>query len=65
MTKRLFVCALYVGLTVLASTTLSEDTFTAYKADEVPQNVVDLWRDYDAREEPLDIEVVKEWNDDG
>lgn len=65
MSKRLFGFALFVGLTVLVSTALSEETFTACKADEVPQNVVDLWKDYDARKEPLDIEVVKEWKDDG
>ncbi len=65
MTKRLHGFALCIGLTVLVSTALSEETFTAYKADEVPQNVTDLWTDYDARKEPLEIEVVKEWKEDG
>lgn len=65
MTKRLFAFALCVGLTVLVSTALSEDTFTAYKTEEVPQNVSDLWKGYDARQESLDTEVVKEWNADG
>lgn len=65
MTKRLNSFALCMGLTVLVSTARSEDSFTAYKADEVPQNVTGLWKDYDARKEPLDIEVVKEWKADG
>lgn len=70
MIKRLHGFALHgftlcMGLTVLVSTALSEETFTPYKADEVPQNVTDLWKDYDARKEPLEIKVVKEWKDDG
>jgi predicted esterase len=57
--------SLWIGLTLLISTTQASDTFTPYKADEVPQNVKDLWKDYDARKEPLDIEVVKDWKADG
>ena len=41
------------------------DTFTPYKADNVPQNVTDLWKDYDPRKEPLDVKVIKEWKTDG
>jgi dienelactone hydrolase len=43
------------------SVATAEDTFTPYKAGEVPQNATDLWNDYDARMEPLDVQVVKEW----
>ena len=57
--------SLWIGLTLLISTTQASDTFTPYKADEVPQNVKDLWKDYDARKEPLDIEVVKDWKRTG
>lgn len=42
-----------------------QDTFTPYKAGEVPQNVTDLWKDYDARKEPLEVQVVKQWKADG
>jgi len=42
------------------------ETFRPYQhAGEVPQNVTDLWKDYDARKEPLDIQVVREWKADG
>jgi len=41
------------------------ETFPPYKADQVPQNVAELWKDYDARQESLDIKVVKEWKEDG
>ena len=42
--------------------TLSEETFSPYKTSkEVPQNVEDLWDDYDPRKEPLEIKLIKEW----
>jgi dienelactone hydrolase len=62
----------YLGVTVfliggglLAPTSDAADTFSPYAAGDVPQTVTDLWKDYDARKEPLDIEVVKEWRADG
>ncbi len=65
MMIRRYGLTLCIGLTILVSTARSEETFAAYKADDVPQNVADLWKDYDARKEPLEIKVVKEWKDDG
>jgi hypothetical protein len=42
------------------------ETFTPYRATgEVPRTVVDLWKDYDARKEPLDEQIVKEWKTPG
>ena len=42
--------------------TFAEETFSPYKTSkEVPQNVEDLWNDYDPRKEPLEIKVIKEW----
>lgn len=43
----------------------SAETFVPYKAGGVPQNVTDLWKDYDARSESLEIQVHKEWKADG
>ena len=31
----------------------------------VPQSVAELWADYDARGEPLEVEVVRQWQEDG
>jgi dienelactone hydrolase len=41
------------------------DSLTPYTADNVPQNVVDLWKDFDARKDALETKVVKEWREDG
>jgi dienelactone hydrolase len=53
-------------LNLLALPLLAGETFTPYRnAAEVPRNVVDLWKDYDARKEALDVKVVKEWKGEG
>ncbi len=59
------VSVLYLGVGLCLSTAYADETFTPYKAGEVPQNVTDLWKDYDARKEPLEVQVVKEWKADG
>lgn len=42
------------------------DSLTPYTEESaVPDNAVDLWKDVDARKDPLDTEVVKEWAEDG
>lgn len=38
---------------------------TAFSDDPAPQNVVELWADFDPRQEPLEVEVVREWKEDG
>ncbi|MGY8769044.1 MAG: alpha/beta hydrolase family protein [Pirellulales bacterium] len=56
---------LWIVLGMLVSTAHAVETFTPHKAGEVPQNVTDLWKDYDARKESLDVQVIKEWKKDG
>ncbi|MEM1443748.1 MAG: dienelactone hydrolase family protein, partial [Verrucomicrobiota bacterium] len=41
------------------------DTFTPYAPDKVPQTVEALWADIDPAAEPLDVEVIKEWEEEG
>ena len=42
--------------------TFGRETFNPYKTtEEVPQNVEDLWEDYDPRKALLEIELIKEW----
>ena len=41
------------------------DTFIPFQeASEVPDDVVELWQDYDARREPLEVQIIKEWKTD-
>ena len=41
------------------------DTFVPYGPGDVPKSVTELWKGYDARREPLNVKVVKEWRADG
>ena len=54
-----------LSIASVAGGTAANDTFQPYAEGEVPQTVSALWDSYDARQEPLDIEVVKEWKADG
>lgn len=39
-------------------------TFAPLKDGEAPQSVEALWADYDPRAEPLDVEILKQWEED-
>ena len=41
----------------------AQDSLTAIVDGEVPRNVDELWADYDPRSEPLDVEVIREWDE--
>ncbi|MDE0934572.1 MAG: dienelactone hydrolase family protein [Mariniblastus sp.] len=44
----------------------AQETFTPYSAPaEVPKTATELWQDYDAQKESLDIQVIKEWKAEG
>lgn len=52
-----FFCAI-VLVALHAPATLAETV-------EVHQSVEALWSDFDPRQDPLDVRVVREWEDDG
>lgn len=53
-------------LNLITLPVLFGETFTPYLNDsEVPQTVAALWAGYDARKEPLDVQVIREWKSDG
>ena len=64
-TLSFYLTSLCLSVVVLLSTAQAVDTFTPYKAGEVPQTATGLWKNYDATREPLDVQVVKEWKEDG
>ncbi|MGB1127408.1 MAG: alpha/beta hydrolase family protein [Opitutales bacterium] len=43
----------------------AEDTLPALADGFVPSTVEELWRGFDPRKEPLDVEVLKEWEEEG
>jgi len=55
-----------VLLNLFAISLHAGETFTPYRSpDAVPRNAAELWKDYDARKEPLDVQVIKEWKENG
>lgn len=43
----------------------AEDSLPALKDGIVPSSVEELWAGFDPRREPLDVEVIKEWEEEG
>ena len=42
-----------------------EDSLPSLKDGKAPQTFEEMWAGFDARAEPLDVEVLKEWEEDG
>ena len=43
-----------------------KDSLTPYtQASEVPQTALELWKDYDPRQENLEVKIHHEWKQDG
>lgn len=64
MKMKIFYLLFVLNLASLS--TDAQETFTPYATTaEVPQTATDLWQNYDARKEPLDVQVIKEWKTEG
>ncbi|MEI7502569.1 MAG: dienelactone hydrolase family protein [Paludibacter sp.] len=64
---KLFLYVLFVSISVEFSTaqvSLSE-TLSPLKNGVPPQTFDELWKEFDPRKEPLEIEVLKQWEEDG
>lgn len=59
MNRRRF---LHIGSTTAALPFLDAG---ALFAAAVPQSVAELWADFDPRKDPLEVEVIREWKEDG
>jgi cephalosporin-C deacetylase-like acetyl esterase len=52
--------------TILGSmTAMGNETLPPLQDGKAPQTFEELWAGYDPKKEPLDIEVLKEWEEDG
>lgn len=50
---------------LLLSLSLKAETFDLIREGAAPQDYAALWADYDPRAEPLDVEVLHEWEESG
>lgn len=65
MLKSLFGCLLGLGCMFLASVLSAAETLPPLVDGRAPVTVDETWAGFDPREEPLDVEVLKEWEEDG
>ena len=59
-----YFCILITALTSNTSAA-SAETLPPLQDGMVPQTHAELWADFDSRAEPLDVEVLHEWEEDG
>lgn len=65
MRKIFVVQALLLAGFMARGSAMQDDTLPALTEDNVPKTMEALWADFDPRKEPLDAEVLKEWEEDG
>lgn len=66
MTIQIHVAALYVAAWLASGMyAMGKDTLDPLQDGVVPQTAGELWTGYDPRAEPLDVEILKEWEEDG
>ena len=66
VTSNLGLKLLSASLLILGSLPLlAKDSLSPLVDGKVPQDVACLWKGYDPRVEPLETEVVREWEQDG
>ena len=54
-----------LGLTSCFAQGQLKETLAPLKDGKAPQNFEEMWAGYDPRTEPLDVEILKEWEEDG
>ena len=59
----LTLAALLLAMNV--ATVHGEDSLPSLKDGKAPQTFEEMWAGFDPRAEPLDVEVLKEWDEDG
>jgi hypothetical protein len=62
--KNLFI-TLSISILFSCQQNSNQETFSPLGNGKAPQNFEELWKDFEPRSEPLDIEVIKEWEEDG
>ena len=54
-----------VVLCVLGCASFGQESLTPLQGEPAPQTHAELWAGYDPRAEPLNVEILKEWEEDG
>ena len=55
----------FIQLFFSCQQSFNQETFSPLRDGKVPQTLEELWKDFDPKKEPLDTEILKEWEEDG
>ncbi len=55
--------SLYFLSAILGANVFAKNSLPSIEKGEVPQNVEELWANYDPRAEPLDVQIIREWDE--
>ena len=62
---RTFLKSICLALLVCGGSSFAKETLAPLDGQPAPQTREELWADFDPRAEPLDVEILKEWEEDG
>ncbi|MBC8481093.1 MAG: dienelactone hydrolase family protein [Planctomycetes bacterium] len=63
--SKLTLLCLFALLLCINGICIAKDTLAPLKDGKIPQNLDQLWEGYDPAAEPLDTEILEEWEDNG
>ena len=63
--RSIFTATVLAVAWCLAASAGAAETLPPLAGDAVPRNLDELWAGFDPRKEPLDVEVLREWEQDG
>ncbi|MFT5466522.1 MAG: hypothetical protein ACI8UO_001622 [Verrucomicrobiales bacterium] len=61
--KQIFL--IFIPILAAIATPIQAETLPPLKDNEAPQTWEELWADFDPQADPLDVEILKEWEEDG
>ncbi|MHC4087463.1 MAG: dienelactone hydrolase, partial [Planctomycetota bacterium] len=62
--REIRVCFLAIFFLNFSPLLVADETLPPLKGDKSPQTLEEMWAGFDPRKEPLDVEVLKEWEAD-
>lgn len=67
MLLRFMICvfALAFGTPHVRANDPANETFLALHGQDAPSNLAEMWKDFDPRREPLEVETLAQWEEDG
>lgn len=65
MSKLTIILVAILVIAYLAISAFAEDCLPPLKDGKAPENLKELWAGFDPQKEPLDTEIIKEWEQDG